>query len=96
MDKLKDVNDILEMPKAEQAEIAVLGSILLEGNEVFEKSKGIIRNAKAFYSDKHQNVWNTFVELYRNNVAIDPVALVYNAIGDSKIDKNLTTYYLWD
>ena len=34
MDKLKDVNDILEMPKAEQAEIAVLGSILLEGNEV--------------------------------------------------------------
>ena len=41
MDKLKDVNDILEMPKAEQAEIAVLGSILLEGNEVFEKSKGI-------------------------------------------------------
>ena len=93
MDKLKDVNDILEMPKAEQAEIAVLGSILLEGNEVFEKSKGIIRNAKAFYSEKHQNVWNTFVELYRNNVAIDTVT-VYNAMKDSKIDKNLTTYYL--
>jgi len=91
--KLKQTNGLEPMPKNEEAEIALLGSILLEGNEVFEKAKAIIKEPEAFYTTKHQNLWKSFHRLYKNDVPID-VVTVYGDVKDNIKDHTLTTYYL--
>ena len=91
--KLKQTNGLEPMPKNEEAEIALLGSILLEGNEVFEKAKAIIKEASAFYTTKHQNLWKSFHRLYKNDVPID-VVTVFGDIKDNVKDHTLTTHYL--
>ena len=91
--KLKQTNGLEPMPKNEEAEIALLGSILLEGNEVFEKAKAIIKEPKAFYTSKHQNLWKSFHRLYKNDVPID-IVTVYGDVKDNIKDHTLTTYYL--
>ena len=91
--KLKQTNGLEPMPKNEEAEIALLGSILLEGNEVFEKAKAIIKEPEAFYTSKHQNLWKSFHRLYKNDVPID-IVTVYGDVKDNIKDHTLTTYYL--
>ncbi len=91
--KLKQMNEMEPMPKNEEAEIALLGSILLKGDEVFEKAKSIIKEPKCFYTTKHQELWKSFHRLYKNNVPIDTVT-VYGDLKDNTKDHNLTTYYL--
>ena len=91
--KLKQTNGLEPMPKNEEAEMALLGSILLEGNEVFEKAKAIIKEPKAFYTSKHQNLWKSFHRLYKNDVPID-IVTVYGDVKDNIKDHTLTTYYL--
>ena len=41
-------------PHSEEAEKALLGSVLLGGSEVFEKCKHWIRQSEAFYSDDNK------------------------------------------
>jgi len=91
--KLKQTNALEPMPKNEEAEIALLGSILLEGNEIFEKAKAIIKESGAFYTTKHQNLWKSFHRLYKNDVPID-IVTVYGDVKDNIKDHTLTTYYL--
>ena len=91
--KLKQTNSMEPMPKNEEAEIALLGSILLEGDEIYEKAKSIIREKKAFYTTKHQELWKSFSRLYKNNVPIDTVT-VFGDLRDNCTDHTLTTYYL--
>ena len=91
--ELKQTNGLEPMPKNEEAEIALLGSILLEGDKIFEKAKSIIKNSGAFYTSKHQELWNSFNRLYKNNVPIDTVT-VFGDIKDNVKDHTLTTYYL--
>ena len=91
--ELKQTNGLEPMPKNEEAEIALLGSILLEGDKIFEKAKSIIKDSGAFYTSKHQELWNSFNRLYKNNVPIDTVT-VFGDIKDNVKDNTLTTYYL--
>ena len=91
--ELKQTNGLEPMPKNEEAEIALLGSILLEGDEIFEKAKSVIKDADAFYTSKHQELWKSFNRLYKNNVPIDTVT-VFGDIKDNVTDHTLTTYYL--
>ena len=63
--KLKQMNEMEPMPKNEEAEIALLGSILLKGDEIFEKAKSIIKESKCFYTTKHQELWKSFHRLYK-------------------------------
>jgi len=91
--ELKQTNGLEPMPKNEEAEIALLGSILLEGDEIFEKAKAIIKEAKCFYTTKHQELWKSFHRLYKNNVPIDTVT-VFGDLKDNVKDHTLTTYYL--
>ena len=91
--ELKQTNGLEPMPKNEEAEIALLGSILLEGDKIFEKAKSIIKDSGAFYTSKHQELWNSFNRLYKNNVPIDTVT-VFGDIKDNVKDHTLTTYYL--
>ena len=51
-------NGLEPMPKNEEAEIALLGSILLESDEI-EKAKAIIKEP-SFYTTKHQELWKSF------------------------------------
>ena len=90
---LKQTNGLEPMPKNEEAEIALLGSILLKGDEVFEKAKAIIKEPKCFYTTKHQELWKSFHRLYKNNVPIDTVT-VFGDLRDNCKDHTLTTYYL--
>jgi len=91
--QLKQTNSLEPMPKNEEAEIALLGSILLQGDEVFEKTKSVVKDHKAFYTSKHQELWKSFNRLYKNNVPIDTVT-VFGDIKDNVKDHTLTTYYL--
>lgn len=91
--KLKQTSSLEPMPKNEEAEIALLGAILLQGDEVFEKTKSVVKNHKAFYTSKHQELWKSFNRLYKNNVPIDTVT-VFGDIKDNVKDHTLTTYYL--
>ena len=91
--ELKQTNGLEPMPKNEEAEIALLGSILLEGDEIFEKAKAIIKDPRCFYTTKHQELWKSFERLYKNNVPIDTVT-VFGDLKDNVKDNNLTTYYL--
>ena len=91
--QLKQTNSLEPMPKNEEAEIALLGAILLQGDEVFEKTKSVVKNHKAFYTSKHQELWKSFNRLYKNNVPIDTVT-VFGDIKDNVKDHTLTTYYL--
>ena len=91
--ELKQTNGLEPMPKNEEAEIALLGSILLEGDEIFDKAKAIIKEPKCFYSTKHQELWKSFHSLYKNNVPIDTVT-VFGDLKDNVKDHTLTTYYL--
>lgn len=91
--KLKQMNSLEPMPKNEEAEIALLGAIILEGNPIFEIAKAIIKDENAFYTSKHQEIWKSFHRLYKNNVAIDLVT-VFGDIKDNVKDHTLDTYYL--
>ena len=91
--QLKQTNSLEPMPKNEEAEIALLGAILLQGDEVFEKTKSVVKDHKAFYTSKHQELWKSFNRLYKNNVPIDTVT-VFGDIKDNVKDHTLTTYYL--
>jgi replicative DNA helicase len=91
--ELKQTNGLEPMPKNEEAEIALLGSILLKGDEIFEKAKAIIKEPKCFYTTKHQELWKSFHRLYKNNVPIDTIT-VFGDLKDNVKDNNLTTYYL--
>mgnify|MGYP003645802052 FL=1 len=91
--KLKQMNSLEPMPKNEEAEIALLGAILLEGNPIFEIAKTIIKDENAFYTSKHQEIWKSFHRLYKNDVAIDLVT-VFGDIKDNVKDHTLDTYYL--
>ena len=91
--KLKQTSSLEPMPKNEEAEIALLGAILLQGDEVFEKTKSVVKDHKAFYTSKHQELWKSFNRLYKNNVPIDTVT-VFGDIKDNVKDHTLTTYYL--
>jgi len=91
--QLKQTSSLEPMPKNEEAEIALLGAILLQGDEVFEKTKSVVKDYKAFYTSKHQELWKSFNRLYKNNVPIDTVT-VFGDIKDNVKDHTLTTYYL--
>lgn len=63
-------------PHSLEAESAVLGSIISEGQPVMEKVAGWIRKTDAFYSSLHQELWDACVELYRNHKPIDMITVI--------------------
>jgi len=70
-------NDQLKVqPHSLEAESAVLGSIISEGQPVMEKVAGWIRKTDAFYSSLHQELWDACVELYRNHKPIDMITVI--------------------
>jgi len=83
-------------PHSTEAEEAVIGSILLEGNSVFEKCNGWIRDSEAFYHVKNKWIWEAFEVMHRNSEVIDTITVLQNIKDNDMISENdgLNAYYL--
>jgi len=91
------MNDIIKVyPHSQEAEEAVLGSIMLEGSSVFEKANAWIRETEAFYYDKNRVLWNIIHEMHRNGEDIDMVTVADKVKNKNKVDEStgLTLYYI--
>ena len=75
-------------PNSIEAEEAVIGAILLKGNDIFTKCNGWIRDGDAFYNNNTKLIWEVCSEMHRNGEAIDTVTVSQNL----KDKKDLTTY----
>ena len=90
------MDNIKTMPHSEQAEQAILGSILIDGGKGFEKVNAWIRESDAFYSDKNRILYETISDLHRDNKKIDMVT-VSDKIKDLKKENEnigLDMYYI--
>tara|TARA_R110002167_G_scaffold36003_3_gene114623 strand:+ start:1254 stop:2588 length:1335 start_codon:yes stop_codon:yes gene_type:complete len=73
---VKKKDEIRVQPHSEEAEKAVLGSIIKDGTNIMEKVAGWIRTTDAFYSTLNGELWDAIVELYRSHKPIDMVTVV--------------------
>ena len=53
-------------PNSLEAEEAVIGAVLLKGNEIFVKCDGWIRDSDAFYNNRTKIIWETCSEMHRS------------------------------
>jgi len=67
-----------------QAEMASVGSILIEGTKLFEETLGILE-ANDFYEPKLKRCFSIFSKLYKEQIPIDLVS-VSNYIVEKKLD----------
>lgn len=83
-------------PNSIEAEEAVIGAILLKGNDIFTKCNGWIRDGDAFYNNKTKLIWEVCSEMHRNGEAIDTVTVSQNLKDkkDMTTDSNLDMFYL--
>ncbi len=83
-------------PNSIEAEEAVVGAILLKGNEIFTKCNGWIRDGEAFYNNKTKLIWEVCSEMHRNGEAIDTVTVSQNLKDKKDItsNSNLDMFYL--
>lgn len=86
---------ITPLPSNQEAEIAILGAILLEGAEVYEKAKTWIKDNNAFYMTTHKIIWETIQALYKDNIPIDTLT-VHTELKklDKYEDTGLDSYFL--
>jgi len=61
-------------PQAEEAEKAILGSMMLSKDAVGHAIE-IVRSKDAFYVPRHREIWSTMMALYERNHAIDLVTV---------------------
>ena len=98
MKSIKTEKQMTPMPSNQEAEIAVLGGILLEGNDVYEKAKSWIKDDEAFYFMRHQIIWQPIGTLYKSNTPIDVVTIHTELKKKDKYDTehvaDLNAYFL--
>ena len=80
-----------EMPSSKDAENSVLGAILLEGEESFDRVSPWIRSNDAFYFDDNKKIWEAIKTLRQNKEAIDLVTVANTLKEDGETD---IAYYL--
>ena len=76
MNKNVQQEDLKVQPHSEKAELAVLGSIIMDGASIMEKCLGWIRTTDAFYSTLNKGIWDACVELYRTHRPIDMITVI--------------------
>ena len=85
---IKDIKDIsLEKvpPQNLEAEIAVLGSMLIEEAAIGQAVETV--NASFFYKDAHKKIFQTIVDLYSLNKAVDLVTLTEELKKRNSLDE---------
>ena len=83
-------------PHSEEAEKALLGSVLKGGSETFEKCKHWIRQSEAFYSTDNKKIWIAMHRLYRDRDGIDIVTVIdkFKRLNPDYEDNKGISYYI--
>ena len=83
-------------PHSEEAEKALLGSILKGGSETFEKCKHWIRQSEAFYSTDNKKIWIAMHRLYRDRDGIDIITVIdkFKRLNPDYEDNKGISYYI--
>ena len=74
----ESMSNIKLQPHSAEAEKALLGSILIGGNDVFEEAKHWVRKSDAFYSEDNRKLWIAMHRLFRDREGIDTVTVIDN------------------
>ncbi len=88
---IKDIKDIKDIslekvpPQNLEAEIAVLGSMLIEEAAIGQAVEAV--NASFFYKDAHKKIFQTIVDLYSLNKAVDLVTLTEELKKRNSLDE---------
>ena len=80
-----------EMPSSADAENSVLGCILMDGEDCFDKALPWIRNDDAFYIDNNKKIWQAIKVLRQKKDPIDLIT-VSNELKENK--ETEIAYYL--
>ena len=83
--------DLQVPPSSREAEEAVLGCILMEGEPIYERVAGWIREDDAFYFKDNQMVWKAMRELLKSKEPVDE-PLVIAKIKEMHPDEKLAYF----
>ena len=96
--ELPDLSTLERLPPQNlEAEMAILGSMLLEEEALMQAAE--LLEAEAFYKDAHQKIFTAFLDLYKNNTPVDLVTItdelrkrnVLDAVGGPSYLASLTS-----
>lgn len=87
--------DELDLPFSLEAEQAVLGAIIIDG-EVVDKVAGILPNAKYFYVNTHRDIYAAVLDLFFKGETIDRVMLLEKLKKNKVFDENTEKTFLMD
>ena len=83
-------------PRSDEAEMAVLGSMLLEENAISQAIE--LLDGPCFYKDTHRKIFTTIIEVYNQNKPVDLVTIteqlkkknILEEVGDASYIASLT------
>ena len=84
--------EIRKQPQSEEAEIAVLGSILID-TDAANKSMQLLKEDD-FYNKKNQAIFKSIIQLYNNNKNIDYVSVIEQLKKNKSFDESKDTYFI--
>ena len=88
--------DGLNLPYSPEAEQAVLGAIILNGNEVLDEVYDIISDARYFYVNMHRIVYGAMLDLFNVGKSVDFVTLLETLKRERRFDDAEGKTYLMD
>ena len=88
----KEKKELRTAPFSEEAEMAVLGCILID-SESANKAMQFLKS-NDFNLEKHQLIYDGLIELYNNNNNIDYVSITEQLKKNKSLDSIGGTYYL--
>jgi len=74
-------------PQSERAEMAVLGSMLLDSHCIPDVIEVLGRDKTCFYRTGHQEIYETIIEASEENEAVDPVVLMESLRRKQLLDR---------
>lgn len=92
---VKDIRDVsLEKvpPQSLEAEIAVLGSMLIEEEAIGQAIE--IVNSSSFYKDAHRKIFQAIIDLFNANKAVDLITLTEELKRNASLDEVGGAVYL--
>ena len=81
------------LPHSDEMEMACLGSILVNGNEMFSVVNSILK-PHHFYQEKHQIIFREMIKLNAENSPIDNATLIDSLRNGDLIKKCGSSYYI--
>lgn len=92
-DAMETKTDILnQVPQAPEVEAAIIGAIITDGGEVFERVASILKPAM-FFDPQHAKLFEILADMYQGNHVINLISTVQTA-RDRNQGETLTPLYL--